>query len=185
MAKKYIADRDLLNERLQHSENPSVSLRHSFKILRKEFSSISTDFWLLCSFFLQKKSPQLICEGERLKASFVAHYLLISNLEEDSFDHCQRGSLIVHIYIYIINFLYLLCIQEARGNQPKYTMLHKSLVAALFSYTLFSFPVRMWTLQPNKIKLKWLQGKFDSHFSSELENWNLDVRSHCSCTKHY
>lgn len=69
-AKKCTAHRDLFNETLQCLENPSVSLRHSFKILRKEFSSICTDLFYVF-IFLQKKSPQLICEGERLKASSV------------------------------------------------------------------------------------------------------------------
>lgn len=48
--KKYITHGDLRNERLQCLENP-VSLYHSFKIPRKKFSSISTDFCFMCSSF--------------------------------------------------------------------------------------------------------------------------------------
>lgn len=54
-AKKYIAHGDLLNERLQCLENPA-SLYHSFKVLRKEFSSISTDFCFMCSSFWRRNT---------------------------------------------------------------------------------------------------------------------------------
>lgn len=93
--------RDLLHESVQCFEKPSVSL-FSPKIFRKEHSSISTDLCFTHASFHRKKPFRSLVKVKDWKRVLLVHYLLISNTEEDSFDCCQRGSHIVHVYIWVM-----------------------------------------------------------------------------------